>query len=74
MASRLPRCLQHGLSEIEISVQMRSSQKKTVRPYAPLLQFVAEGRDVSCRIGGSPPLTLFCGGQHYGVMCVAERR
>ncbi len=36
MVSRLPRCLQDGLSEIELSVKMRSSQKKTVRPYAPL--------------------------------------
>ena len=35
MVSRLPHCLQHGLREIEFSVQMRSTQKKTVRPYAP---------------------------------------
>jgi hypothetical protein len=52
MVSRSPHCLQHGLSEIELSVKMRSSWKKTVRPYAPLLESIIEWGKRLCRIGG----------------------
>lgn len=38
MVERLSGCLQHGLCEFEIPVQMRGRWQGTKRPYATLLE------------------------------------
>jgi hypothetical protein len=52
MVQQLGRCLNEGLGEIELAVQMRLTRGWTKRPRGALLQLGTESEFILCRIGG----------------------